>query len=83
MPPRHSSSCAARAGTAADRPARWLAGFATVDAGPGEEVAATVPIARRALEHWDGGWQLEPGTFTLEAGSSLAALPLSAPLDVA
>jgi beta-glucosidase len=65
-----------------DRPARWLAGFATVDAGPGEEVAVTVPIARRALEHWDGGWRLEPGTFTLQAGSSLAALPLTASLDV-
>ena len=38
----------------------------------------TVPIARRVLEHWDGGWQLEPGTFTLAAGSSLAVLPLTA-----
>jgi beta-glucosidase len=69
---------ASRPGSAIDRPERWLAGFATVDAEPGEEVTVTVPIARRALEHWDGGWQLEPGTFTLAAGSSLAVLPLTA-----
>ena len=69
---------ASRPGSAIDRPERWLAGFATVDAAPGEEVTVTVPIARRALEHWDGGWQLEPGTFTLAAGPSLAVLPLTA-----
>jgi beta-glucosidase len=73
---------ASRPDSAVDRPARWLVGFATVDAGPGEEVAVRVPIARRALEHWDGGWRLEPGAFTLAAGSSLAALPLTARLTV-
>jgi beta-glucosidase len=41
-----------------------------------------VPIARRALEHWDGGWRLEPGTFTLCAGSSLDMLPVTARLTV-
>jgi beta-glucosidase len=74
---------ASRPDSAVDRPARWLVGFATVDAAPGEEVAVTVPVARRALEHWDGGWQLEPGEFTLAAGSSLAALPLTARLALA
>jgi beta-glucosidase len=43
----------------------------------------TVPIARRALEHWERGWRLEPGAFTLAAGSSLAALPLTAQLAMA
>ncbi len=74
---------ASRPDSAVDRPARWLVGFATVDADPGEEVAVTVPIARRALEHWDGGWRLEPGEFALAAGSSLAALSLTARLAMA
>jgi beta-glucosidase len=73
---------ASRPDSAVDRPERWLVGFAAVDAKPGEEVAVTVSIARRALEHWDGGWQLEPGTFTLAAGSSLAVLPVTAQLAV-
>ncbi len=73
---------ASRPGSAVDRPERWLVGFATVDAAPGEEAAVTVPIARRALEYWDGGWQLEPGAFTLAAGSSLEVLPLTAQLAV-
>ncbi len=58
-----------------ERPARWLVGFATVDAEPGEEVAATVTVPPRAFEHWDeaaGRWAGEPGTFRLVAGLSSA-----------
>ncbi|MCA2224960.1 beta-glucosidase [Nonomuraea aurantiaca] len=64
---------ASRPGSAVERPRRWLAGFATVDAAPGEEVAVTVTVRRRAFEHWDvaaGRWAVEPGTFQLEVGSS-------------
>jgi beta-glucosidase len=67
---------ASRPNSAVERPQRWLAGFAAVSAAPGEEAVATVPVARRAFEHWDGGWQLEPGTFILEAGPSSAELPI-------
>ena len=35
-----------------------------------------IPIAPRAFEHWDGGWRVEPGPFTLRAGRSAADLPL-------
>ncbi|MEU7749645.1 glycoside hydrolase family 3 C-terminal domain-containing protein, partial [Nonomuraea sp. NPDC049158] len=64
---------ASRPDSAVERPRRWLAGFATVDAAPGEEVAVTVTVRRRAFEHWDiaaGRWAVEPGTFQLEIGSS-------------
>ena len=71
---------ASRPESAVDRPNRWLAGFALVDAAPGAEVTATVAVAARAFEHWDvesHRWVREPGTFVLQVGSSSAALPLS------
>jgi beta-glucosidase len=68
---------ASRPDSAVERPPRWLAGFAIASAGPGEEVTVEVPMARRAFEHWDEGWKLEPGTFILEAGPSCAELPVS------
>ena len=64
---------ASRRESAIERPPRWLAGFAAAEAGPGEEVAVTIPIAPRAFAHWDvdtGAWTLEPGTFVLAAGRS-------------
>lgn len=68
-----------------DRPARWLAGFATVDAQPGEAVTAVVEIPARALQHWSvsaGSWSTEPGEFTLLAGRSAGDLPLAAAIVV-
>ncbi|MEU0956433.1 glycoside hydrolase family 3 C-terminal domain-containing protein [Streptomyces niveus] len=75
----------ARADTTVDRPVRALAGYAAVEAGPGEEAVATVRLAARALAHWsaDGGrWETEPGAFTLLAGSSAGELPLSTTVTV-
>jgi beta-glucosidase len=74
-----------RAESAIDRPARWLAGFAIVEAQPGETVTAAVDIPARALQHWSvsaGSWSTEPGEFTLLAGRSAGDLPLSAPVVV-
>jgi beta-glucosidase len=68
---------ASRPDSAVVRPPRWLAGFAVVEADAGEEVVVDVPLAPRALQHWDGGWQTEPGSFTLEAGRSVADLRVS------
>jgi beta-glucosidase len=76
---------AGRADSAVPRPVRWLAGFATVDARPGEEVSVRVPLRRRAFEHWDtghGGWALEPGGYALSAGRSSGDLPLSTTLEL-
>jgi beta-glucosidase len=64
---------ASRPGSAVERAARWLAGFAVVDAAPGEEVDVPVTVPRRTLEHWDESahaWTLEAGSFALEAGRS-------------
>ena len=70
---------ASRPDSAVERPAKWLAGFAVVDADPGETVNVGILIPERVLAHWsDGGWTLEAGTFTLSAGSSSASLPLTA-----
>lgn len=75
----------ARTDTAVDRPVRALAGYAAVEAGPGEESVATVRLAARALSHWSterGRWETEPGTFTLLAGSSAGELPLRTTVTV-
>ena len=68
---------ASRADSAIDRPPRWLAGFAVVEAAAGEEVIVDVSLNPRAFEHWGAdGWETEPGAFTLEAGRSVADLRL-------
>jgi beta-glucosidase len=67
---------ASRPGSAVERPPRWLVGFAVVEAGAGEEVVVDVPLSPRAFQHWDAGWQTEPGEFILEAGRSVADLRL-------
>jgi beta-glucosidase len=74
---------ASRPGSSVERPAKWLAGFAAVDAGPGETVNVGILLPERAFEHWaDGGWTLETGTFVLSAGPSSASLPLTAEVIV-
>ncbi|HKO00009.1 MAG TPA: glycoside hydrolase family 3 C-terminal domain-containing protein [Pseudonocardiaceae bacterium] len=67
---------ASRVDSAVDRPVRWLIGFATVTAQPGDEVTATVAVTPRAWRHWDSGWRTEAGTFTVSAGGSSVNLPL-------
>lgn len=68
---------AERADSAVDRPVRWLVGFAVVHAEPGRTVTAVVPVPARRLAHWAGEWVVEPGSYTLRVGSSVADLPLS------
>ncbi|MFG2191480.1 glycoside hydrolase family 3 protein [Streptomyces sp. NPDC048639] len=67
------------------RPARWLAGFATVEAGPGETVSADIPLPRRSFEIWDertDAWRLLSGTYVVEAAHSIADRRLRARLHV-
>ncbi len=68
---------AERPETTVDRPARWLAGFTVVRLEPGESTEVTVQLHKHAFEHYDNDWTTEPGEFTLRAGSSVTALPLS------
>ena len=59
---------------APERPARWLAGFAPVEAGPGESVEVRIPLRRRAFEIWDeesGAWSFVPGTYEVQAARSV------------
>ena len=75
-----------RPDSALDRPVRWLAGFAAVEARPGEEVTVPVTVEARALQHWSVSehcWSTEPGEFTVLAGSSAGTLPLTAGIVVA
>ncbi len=64
---------ASRPDSAVQRPRRWLAGFAAVEADPGEERVVEVAIPERSLAYWDDqshDWTVEPGTFQLSAGRS-------------
>ncbi|MCB5164866.1 glycoside hydrolase family 3 C-terminal domain-containing protein [Streptomyces bambusae] len=72
------------AGTA-DRPARRLAGFAAVEAGPGESAEAEVTLPARAFEAWDeeaGGWARTTGRHQVQAGRSVTDTRLAATLEV-
>jgi beta-glucosidase len=75
---------ASRPDSAVQRPVKWLAGFAAVEADPGETVDVGIVIPERAFQHWSGkGWTLEPGTFALAAGPSSASLPLAGRVELA
>ena len=70
-----------RPGSSIERPERWLAGWASVEADSGEEVETTVAIDRWSLRHWDevaGDWAVEPGTFEVHIGRSVADTRLTA-----
>ncbi|MET7333744.1 glycoside hydrolase family 3 C-terminal domain-containing protein [Nonomuraea sp. NPDC005650] len=74
---------AERAGSAVDRPAIWLAGFASVLLEAGESAVVDVVVPIRAFAHWDSGWQYEPGEFALTAGFSSADRRLTTTVRVA
>ncbi|MEU8760599.1 glycoside hydrolase family 3 C-terminal domain-containing protein [Streptomyces sp. NPDC048659] len=68
-----------------ERPARWLAAFASVEAGPGETVETTVELPRRAFEIWDeetNTWTLVTGAYQVLAAHSLADARLTATLEL-
>jgi beta-glucosidase len=74
---------ASRPDSAVERPVKWLAGFAVVEADPAETVDVGIGIPERVFQHWsDEGWTLEPGTFALAAGPSSAALPLASQVEL-
>jgi len=69
--------------SAVARPRLWLAGFAVVQAGPGEETHVSLELPARAFAHWAGpdGWRIEGGEFTLLVGPSAIDHPLRAAID--
>lgn len=69
----------------AERPARRLAGFAGVAAGPGEVVETTVELPRRAFEIWDektGAWSHVKGSYEIQVGRSISDRRLTATINV-
>ncbi|QHY95335.1 Thermostable beta-glucosidase B [Streptomyces sp. S4.7] len=67
-----------------ERPRRWLAGFASVEAGPGESVEMSVPLRERAYQIWDereNAWTAVPGTYEIQAGRSLTDTRLTATVE--
>ncbi|MFH8679594.1 beta-glucosidase [Streptomyces lydicus] len=69
---------------APERPDRWLAGFAVVEAGPGESAETEIPLPDRAFAVWDedGGWRRVKGVYTVEAAHSVADRRLTAEVTV-
>jgi len=53
------------------RPERWLAGFANVEARPGETVTVRVPLPPRTFEIWDGSWRRVAGDYRVIAAHAL------------
>ncbi len=66
----------------ADRPERWLAGFAGVTAGPGETATATIELPDRAFQIWADGWQTVTGEYIIEAAHSIAEIRLTTAITV-
>lgn len=69
----------------ADRPARLLAGFAGVEAEPGETVEAVVEVPRRAFETWDektNAWTFVKGSYEIQAGRSISDRRVVATINV-
>ncbi|MFE2628367.1 glycoside hydrolase family 3 protein [Streptomyces sp. NPDC059374] len=69
----------------AERPARWLAGFAGVQAGPGESGEAVIELPRRAFEVWEettGAWTFVKGSYEIQLGRSISDRRLTATINV-
>ncbi|MDK0519314.1 glycoside hydrolase family 3 C-terminal domain-containing protein [Streptomyces sp. ML-6] len=67
------------------RPARRLAGFARVEAAPGESADAVIALERRAYEIWDEeayDWVLVPGAYEVQAAHSLGDVRRTAVVEI-
>jgi beta-glucosidase len=65
-----------------DRPARWLAGFGSVTADPGEAGTVTVELPRRAFQIWDDGWRTVQGQYLIEAAGSVTDVRAAATIAI-
>ena len=73
------------AGAGEDRPVRWLAGFAVVDASPGEPATAQLTISRRSFQTWDvdaHDWATPPGRYLVRVGRSVRDPQLETAVDI-
>ena len=68
-----------------ERPARRLAGFAGVEAGPGESVEVIVELPRRSFEIWDetaNSWAVVKGSYEIHAGRSITDRRVATTINV-
>lgn len=68
-----------------ERPVRRLAGFAGVEAAPGESAEVRIELPRRAFEIWDedaNSWAHQGGSYEVQAGRSIADRRLSETIAV-
>jgi beta-glucosidase len=65
------------------RPQRWLAGFASVVAGPGGTATVTIEVPERVFQVWDGGWTTVAGDYVIEVAHSLGDIRDTATVAVA
>ncbi|MFC7532114.1 glycoside hydrolase family 3 protein [Actinoplanes sp. GCM10030250] len=70
------------ASDSAQRPERWLAGFASVTAQPGQTVTVEIPLPERAFQIWDDGWRTVAGSYTVTAAHALDDSRLTADLTL-
>jgi beta-glucosidase len=64
-----------------DEPPLRLVGFQKVMLAPGQSKQITLSLDARSFSYWsvaDHAWKVQPGAYTIEAGSSSADLPLKA-----
>ena len=65
------------------RPAKELRGFERVTLAPGESREVKFPVGFEHLKFWkNGGWVVEPGTFTVMIGSSSEDIRLKGQLEI-
>ncbi|WP_236655920.1 beta-glucosidase family protein [Streptacidiphilus jiangxiensis] len=70
-------------GSDASRPATALGGFGAATAEPGEQAEVRVALPRRAFQTWgESGWTDRAGGYRVQAGRSLADLPLDVTAEV-
>lgn len=71
-------------GSAVMRAPRDLRGFARVELAPGASQDVAISVRADDLRHWgDRGFELEPGGYTLEIGTSSRDAAFELPLTVA
>jgi len=73
-------------GSAVQRPVRWLAGFGSIELGPGESGEVEILVERRDLEHWSialDRFVLEGGSYRIEVGASSRDLRASGEVELA
>ncbi|GAB1690092.1 beta-glucosidase family protein [Krasilnikovia sp. M28-CT-15] len=64
------------------RPRRWLAGFASVAAHPGERVTVHIPLPERTWQVWESGWRTVFGDYDVTVARALDDPRLTATLTL-